>query len=216
MNRRPYSPLGIGFLFIALCSPLLAQMAPEAHDPGQPASPATGAAARTQNASPRSLDDFIIGNSDVLDINVWKEPDLTRTIPVRSDGKISLPLVGEIEATGRTPLQLQAEITSRLRNYITEPEVTVMVQQINSEKYNVVGQVLKPGSYSVTVATTVMDALANAGGFKDFAKKKSVHILRENPNGTESRYTFNYEAFVKGKNPQQNIQLQPGDTVIVN
>jgi polysaccharide export outer membrane protein len=134
---------------------------------------------------------------------------------VRSDGRISLPLVGEVQAAGRTPLQLEQEISTRLKDYITNPEVTVMVQQINSEKYNILGQVGKPGSYPLTLTTTVLDAIANAGGFRDFAKQKGIYILRQDAKGTESRIPFNYKDVIKGRNPQQNIKLQPNDTVIV-
>jgi polysaccharide export outer membrane protein len=159
-------------------------------------------------------DSFVIGNNDVLSINVWKEPDISRSIPVRSDGKISLPLVGEVQATGRTPLQLEHEITSKLRTYIDEPEVTVMVQQINSEKFNILGQVIKPGAYSLTSGVTVLDAIATAGGFRDFAKKKSIYVLRQNAGG-DTRIAFNYNDVIKGKHPEQNIKLEPRDTIIV-
>jgi polysaccharide export outer membrane protein len=160
-------------------------------------------------------DHFIIGNDDLLTINVWKEPEVSRSLPVRSDGRISLPLVGEVQAAGRTPLQLEQEIADKLKNYITEPEVTVMVQQINSEKFNILGQVSKPGSYSLTLATTVLDAIAGAGGFRDFAKKKGIYILRQSSNGGESRIPFNYQDVIKGKKPEQNVKLQPNDTIVV-
>jgi polysaccharide biosynthesis/export protein len=160
-------------------------------------------------------DSFTIGNDDVLAINVWKEPDISRSIPVRSDGKISLPLAGEVQASGQTPRKLELEIASRLKNYISEPEVTVMVQQINSQKFNVLGQVVRPGSYVITNSPTVLDALAIAGGFRDFAKKKSIYVLRQNPGGTQTRLAFNYQEVVKGMNPAQNITLQPRDTVVV-
>jgi polysaccharide export outer membrane protein len=158
---------------------------------------------------------FVIGNDDVLGISVWKETDLTRSIPVRSDGKISLPLVGELQAAGKTPLELEQDITLKLKAYITEPEVTVMVEQINSEKFNILGQVAKPGSYSLTLATTVMDAIATAGGFRDFAKQKGIYILRRSAGGAETKIAFNYKDFIKGKNPEQNIKLEPHDTVVV-
>ena len=158
---------------------------------------------------------YVIGDDDLLEINVWKEQELSRTIPVRSDGKISLPLVGEIQAAGRTPVQLEEEITGRLRNFITEPAVTVMVQKINSLKFNVMGEVTKPGAYPLTTSLTVVDAIAAAGGFKDFAKKKSIYVLHTGADGKELRAKFNYEDFVKGHNPQQNVRLQPGDTVVV-
>ncbi len=158
---------------------------------------------------------FVIGNDDRLAINVWKEPDLTRAIPVRSDGKISLPLVGDLQAAGRTPMQLEQDIAAKLKNYITEPEVTVIVEQINSQKFNILGQVAKPGSYSLAVATTVLDAIAAAGGFRDFAKQKGIYILRKNAAGGETRIAFNYKDVIKGKNPEQNIKLEPGDTIVV-
>ena len=160
-------------------------------------------------------DSFVIGNDDVLSINVWKEPDVSRSIPVRSDGRISLPLAGEIQAAGRTPLALEKEIAGKLQSYISEPEVTVMVTQINSRKFNILGQVTKPGSYPLTNSITVLDAIALCGGFRDFAKKKSIYILRENADGTQSRIPFNYKEVLKGENPAQNIKLQPRDTIVV-
>jgi polysaccharide export outer membrane protein len=208
----------LGLFFIVLSGSLLGQ-APTASqaDRGLPAdavaaSPATPPAASGSKAHDNS---FVIGNDDHLAINVWKEPDLTRSIPVRSDGKISLPLVGEVQATGRTPLQLEEEISTKLKNYITEPEVTVIVEQINSQKFNILGQVTKPGSYSLAAATTVLDAIADAAGFRDFAKQKSIYILRQNASGGETRIAFNYKEVIKGKNPQQNIKLEPGDTIVV-
>jgi polysaccharide export outer membrane protein len=158
---------------------------------------------------------YVIGNDDKLAISVWKEPDLTRELPVRSDGKISLPLVGEIVAAGRTPLQLEMDISNRLRSFITVPEVTVIVEAINSKKYNIVGYVGRPGTYPLTLTTTVMDAIALAGGFRDFAKSKGVYILRPNADGTQARLNFNYKDFIKGKNLQQNVKIEPNDTIIV-
>jgi polysaccharide biosynthesis/export protein len=160
-------------------------------------------------------DTFVIGNDDVLAINVWKEPDVSRSIPVRTDGKISLPLAGEIQAAGLTPLRLEREIASKLQNYISAPEVTVMVQQINSEKFNILGQVARPGSYSLTNSSTVLDAIAIAGGFRDFAKQKAIYVLRQSPTGGESRIPFNYKDVIKGKSPEQNIKLEPRDTIVV-
>src|ERR1700724_499666 len=160
-------------------------------------------------------DSFKIGNDDVLAINVWKEPDISRSIPVRSDGKISLPLVGEVQATGRTPLKLEEEIAARLKSYIAEPEVTVIVQQINSQKFNILGMVNRPGSYVINNSATVLDAIAIAGGFRDFAKQKSIYILRQNSDGTQTKLPFNYKDVVKGQNPAQNVKLQPRDTIVV-
>jgi|SRR5271166_1844282 len=177
---------------------------------------------QTQQAQPADTpglkphdDSFIIGDADVLAINVWKEPDISRSIPVRSDGKISLPLVGEVQAAGRTPLKLEQEIAGRLKSYIDEPEVTVIVQQINSQKFNVLGQVAHPGSYSLVSSATVLDAIALAGGFRDFAKQKSIYVLRQKADGGQVRIPFNYKDVVKGKNPAQNVKLEPHDTVVV-
>jgi polysaccharide export outer membrane protein len=159
-------------------------------------------------------DTFVIGNDDVLAINVWKEPDISRSIPVRSDGKISLPLVGEVQAAGQTPAALEKEIAGKLKNYISEPEVTVMVQQVNSQKFNILGQVVRPGAYVIANSPTVLDAIALAGGFRDFAKQKSIYVLRQTATG-ETRLSFNYKEVVQGKNMAQNVKLQPRDTIIV-
>jgi polysaccharide export outer membrane protein len=158
---------------------------------------------------------YVIGSNDVLSVSVWKEPDISRSVPVRSDGKISLPLVGELQAGGQTPRQLEQEITKRLQNYISEPEVTVIVTDSKSQKVNILGMVARPGAYLLTSTTTVLDAIAMAGGFKDFAKQKAVYVLRQAPDGTEQRMPFNYKDVIKGKNPEQNVRLQAGDTVVI-
>ena len=158
---------------------------------------------------------YIIGNDDLLSINVWKETEISRSVPVRSDGKISLPLVGEVQAAGNTPLKLEQDISAKLKSYIAEPEVTVIVQQVNSQKFSILGQVNRPGSYPIANTATVLDAIAIAGGFRDFAKQKSIYVLRQNPDGSQARIPFNYKEVVKGKSPGQNIKLQPRDTIIV-
>jgi polysaccharide biosynthesis/export protein len=213
---KSYVPKRLGFLLFAFCGSVLGQgpasgqanrglpAAAVAISPGQPPAP-----------SGNKADDnsFVIGNDDVLAINVWKEPDLSRSIQVRSDGKISLPLLGEVQAAGRTPLQLEQDIAAKLLNYITKPEVTVMVEQINSKKFNILGQVTRPGSYSLALAPTIVDAIAIAGGPKEFAKQKSIYILRQNPRSGQTRVVFNYKDFLKGK--IQNVKLEPHDTVVV-
>jgi polysaccharide export outer membrane protein len=207
MKNRPDRTLMAGFISIAIAGSLFAQV---------PTAPVSGAVTElAQSASKPHDASFVIGNDDLLAINVWKEPDISRSIPVRSDGRISLPLVGELQATGRTPLQLEEDIATKLRNYIAAPEVTVMVQEIHSQKFNILGQVAKPGSYSLEVATTVLDAIATAGGFRDFANQKGMYILRQNPAGGQSRIAFNYKKVIKGKDPQQNIKLEPRDTIVV-
>lgn len=202
-------------LFAATLTVVSYAQSPSEDAHGQVADTTAPAALAAAGSSKAHDDTYRIGNDDKLAISVWKEPDLTKSIPVRSDGKISLPLVGEIQAAGRTPLQLENEISSLLKNYITVPEVTVIVEQINSKKYNILGQVGRPGAYSLTLSTTIMDAIANAGGFKDFAKTKGVYILRQNPDGTQARLNFNYKDFIKGKNLPQNVKIEPNDTIIV-
>ena len=178
--------------------------------------PAASAPNSDSSSAPKAHDNsFVIGNDDVLAISVWKEPEISRSIPVRSDGRISLPLVGEVQAAGQTPLKLEQEIAARLKSYIDEPEVTVIVQQINSQKFNILGMVSRPGSFPIASASTVLDAIALAGGFRDFAKQKSIYVLRQNPDGTQTRIPFNYKQVVKGQNPAQNIKLQPRDTIVV-
>jgi polysaccharide export outer membrane protein len=211
-----YARVFVVTMSIFASTALMAQSGSEPSAPtaGSPAAtqPAQNAAASAAKAHDNS---FVIGNDDVLAINVWKEPDVSRSIPVRSDGKISLPLVGEVQATGRTPLKLEEEIAARLKNYIAEPEVTVIVQQINSQKFNILGMVNKPGSYVINNSATVLDAIALAGGFRDFAKQKSIYILRQDADGSQTRLPFNYKEVVKGKNSGQNIKLQPRDTIVV-
>ena len=160
-------------------------------------------------------DEFVIGPGDVLAINVWKEAEISKVVPVRSDGRISLPLIGELQSGGLTPRQLEAEITTRLKDYVADPSVTVVVQEIHSKSINVLGMVARPGSYPLTKTMTVVDAIANAGGFRDFAKQKSIYILRQNPDGTQARLPFNYKEVIKGVNPAQNVKLQPGDNIVV-
>jgi polysaccharide export outer membrane protein len=160
-------------------------------------------------------EEFVIGTGDVLAINVWKEAEVSRVVPVRSDGRISLPLVGEIQAGGRTPKQLEAEISAKLKDYVSEPEVTVIVQEIKSQKFNVLGMVMKPGSYVLTNPTTVLDAIAMAGGFRDFAKQKDIYVLRRAADGNQTRLPFNYKDVVKGHKSTQNVALQSNDTVVI-
>jgi polysaccharide biosynthesis/export protein len=190
---------------------LSAQAAPS----NVPSQAGTSGQSASASGSKAHDDSFVIGHDDVLAINVWKEPDISRSIPVRSDGKISLPLVGEVQAAGTTPLKLEQEIAGKLKSYISDPEVTVIVQQINSQKFNILGQVTRPGLYPLTNSATVLDAIAIAGGFRDFAKKKSVYILRQNADGTQTRLAFNYKEVIKGRNLAQNVKLQARDTIVV-
>ncbi len=201
---------GIRFLGVAIC--LFAGFAAAQNATPDPKAPATSPSTMAGKAHD---DSYVIGVDDLLAVNVWKEPDVSRTVPVRSDGKISLPLAGELQASGTTPLQLEKAIAGRLQSYISEPEVTVIVQETRSQKFNILGMVARPGSYPLSNSVTVLDAIALAGGFRDFAKQKSMYVLRQGGDGKEVRLPFNYKDVVKGKNPEQNIRLQAKDTVVV-
>ncbi len=161
------------------------------------------------------LDTYIIGVGDVLDVNVWKEPELSHPVPVRPDGMITMPLIGEIKAVGLTPVQLQDQITSGLQKVMSEPQVTVMVSSVNSMSFNIMGQVNRPGYYPITRPITILDAIALSGGFRDFAKQTKVYVLRAAPDGTQERLKFNYKQVIKGRNMAQNIMLQPHDTLVI-
>jgi polysaccharide biosynthesis/export protein len=160
-------------------------------------------------------DELVIGPDDVLAINVWKEPEVSQTVAVRPDGKISLPLVGDVEASGLTPKQLQATITLQLGNYLSRPEVTVIVHEVKSRRVVVAGEIAKPGTYVLQTPMTVLDAIAGAGGPLEYAKVKSIYVLRMGPDGRPIRLHFNYKEVIKGRNLAQNIRLQPHDTIVV-
>lgn len=178
---------------------------------GQPAS-ADNPPTRVADVQPTT---YVIGPTDVLSINVWKEQEMSKVVPVRPDGMISLPLVGEIRAAGLTPVQLEEQITGSLKKLMSDPQVTVIVAEVHSQNFNIVGEVLKPGSYPLAHQLTVLDAIALAGGFHDFAKTKKIYVLRTDANGKQERLPFNYKDVIRGQNPQQNIQLQAHDTVVV-
>jgi polysaccharide biosynthesis/export protein len=177
----------------------------------QPATPDT-TPPRVADVHPES---FVIGVEDVLNINVWKEQEISRAVPVRPDGMISLPLIGEIKAAGLTPIQLQDQITASLKKLMADPQVTVIVAEVRSLTFNVVGHVMKPGYYPLARRMTVLDAIAMSGGFEPFAKQKKVYVLRTSANGKQVRLPFNYKDVIKGKRSDQNIELQPRDTVVI-
>ena len=157
---------------------------------------------------------YIIGPQDVVDISVWKEPDLSRVVPVRPDGKISLPLLNDVQASGLTPAQLGAQITTNLTKYVTNPQVTVIVSQINSQRIYILGEVSRAGGYTLVPDMNVLQALSNAGGLTAFANSKKIYILRQD-NGKQQKIPFNYKEVLSGKDPGQNIALKPGDTIVV-
>ena len=159
-------------------------------------------------------DHYVIGPEDVLYIHVWKEDALSRTVPVRMDGNISLPLIRDIKAAGLTSLQLEAAITEKLKGFYENPNVSVTVMETNSFKVYVSGQVMKPGVYRLRTETTILQIIPMAGGFTDWAKQKKILVIRKE-NGKEKRFTVDYKKAMKGDDPTSNVILKSGDTVIV-
>ncbi len=157
---------------------------------------------------------YTIGAQDILDISVWKEPELTRTVPVRPDGKISLPLLNDVQAAGLTPTQLAAQITTDLKKFVTDPQVTVIVSQINSQRVYIMGEVSRAGAYPLLPNMTFLQALSSAGGFTQFANLKKIYMFRME-NGKQVKYPFNYKDVVNGKRPDENVSLKAGDTIVV-
>jgi len=160
-----------------------------------------------------SSSDYVIGADDMLNISVWKEPELTESLPVRPDGKISMPLLNDIPAAGLTPLQLRDSISEKLKKYIADPRVTVVVTAMNSRRIFVTGEVVHSGPLPLLPHMTMLQALAQAG-FTQFANLKNIYLLR-NENGRQVKLPFNYKEVVKGNHPEQNILLKPGDTLVV-
>lgn len=173
------------------------------------------AAAAAAVKLPVPAGEYVIGPDDVLAVNVWKEPEISRTLPVRPDGNISLPLIGDLMASGRTPAQLQNEIRQQLVAYLSNPEVAVLVQEAKSHKFNIVGEVEKPGSYVISGPMTILDAIAIAGGLRDFARQSKIYVLRFNAEGSRTRIPFNYKEVLRGNPLQADVQLQPRDTIVV-
>lgn len=157
---------------------------------------------------------YVIGPEDVLNVDVWKEPEMSRTVPVRPDGKISLPLLNDVQAAGLTPMQLAASITVGLRKYLAGPQVTVIVSQINSQRIYILGEVNRAGAYPLLPEMTFLQALSSAGGFTQFANLKKIYLLRTE-NGRQVKFFFNYKEVVHGRTPGQNILLKAGDTIVV-
>jgi len=174
-----------------------------------------GADQQNTSTSNRVADDYIIGPSDSLAINVWKDSELSRTVTVRPDGKISLPLVGELAVSGLTAANVQRLITQRLTEYVSTPQVTVIVQEVRSQTFVIVGKVGKPGAYPLGKPITILEALANAGGLLDFAKGGKIYIMRHRDGGTTETLHFDYKKVIKGRNAEQNVQLKNGDTIVV-
>jgi polysaccharide export outer membrane protein len=199
------------FLMLAVF-PARAQETTSSNQTPQSAVPAM--AGDTVKKSATADPNYVIGAQDVLDINVWKEPDVSRVVPVRPDGKISLPLLNDVQAAGLTPAQLAAQITESLKKYVTSPQVTVIVATINSQRVYILGEVTRPGAFPLLPGMSVLQALSSAGGFTQFAKVKSIFVRRLE-NGKETKYPFNYREVINGKRPEQDILLKAGDTIVV-
>jgi polysaccharide biosynthesis/export protein len=157
--------------------------------------------------------DYVIGPEDVLEVSIWKNETMSRTLPVRPDGKISLPLLHDIVAAGLTPLQLRDKISAALAEYMPNPEVSVTVMAVNSYRVTVLGQVQKPGVLQLKAPTTVFEALALAGGFRDFASPSKIVIFRKDPSGQTQKLRFNYNRAVGAG--EENLPLKSGDVVVV-
>ena len=169
---------------------------------------------QTQAKSVVDLERYVIGPEDVLYIHVWREEALSRRVPVRMDGNISLPLIHEIKAAGLTPLQLEAAITEKLKGFYENPNVSVIVEEANSFKVYISGEVMKPGVYRLREETTILQIIPMAGGFTDWAKQKKILIIRKE-DGKEKRLIVDYKKAMKGDDPNSNIVLRSGDTIIV-
>ncbi|MGH0034420.1 MAG: polysaccharide biosynthesis/export family protein [Myxococcota bacterium] len=158
--------------------------------------------------------DYVIGVSDRLSINVWKMPELSLSVPVRNDGKVSVPLLDDVQAAGLTPEELKEVVSESLREFVTSPDVTVIVTEMNSKTASVIGEVARAGLVPLQRDTRVLDAIALMGGFTPYARSQAVRVLRRTPDGVVE-YGFNYDAYVRGKAPGANFLIKPGDTIVV-
>jgi polysaccharide biosynthesis/export protein len=183
-------------------------------DPSKMATPASNGNSKPANAVPVDAKSYVLGAEDMIFITVWRSPEFSGQHMIRPDGKITINLVGEVQASGLTPEALGASIKERLRKVLVDPDVSVSVTQVNSRRYFIEGEVLKPGEYKLVVPTRILEALVNAGGFKDFAKQTDIRIIR----GATVLH-FNYKTAIRGKNAgksaDQNVFLEPGDIIIV-
>jgi polysaccharide biosynthesis/export protein len=208
--------VAVAILIAAATAQVEAQNATQGKEkPAADSSPSQSSPSQSFPSLPMSVagPTYLIGADDLLLVSVWKEPDLTMTVPVRPDGNISLPLLSDVAAAGLSPRQLAASITEKLKKYVADPRVTVIVTQINSQKVYVTGEVLHTGAIQLLPNMTVLQALADAG-FTQFANTKGIYVLREE-SGQQQKIRVNYKRLVKGQAIDQNIMLKPGDTIVV-
>jgi polysaccharide export outer membrane protein len=211
MNFSTLVLLGAGLVF-AGGQPQDAQKGPTAATPSQKDSSKAPSAHDSLVADNDA--EYKIGPQDVLRIDVWKEPDISRNVPVRPDGKISLPLLNDVQAAGLTAMQLADAISEGFKKFINNPQVTVSVTEINSRRVYVTGEVTRPGSMPLLPNMTVLQALSTSGGFTQFARIKNIHVLRV-IDGKQEKLPFNYKEVSTGQKPEQNIMLKPGDVIVV-
>jgi polysaccharide export outer membrane protein len=198
---------------LALALPAFAQAQQPAPAP-QSVPPTAAAAAAPRPTDPVVPPGYVIGTDDLLSIVYWKDKDMSADAQVRPDGRIALPLINEVHAAGLTPDQLRLKILEESKKYMEDANVTVVVRQINSRKVFITGEVNRPGPYPLTATTTVMQLISMAGGLREYADSKKIVIMRTE-NGKSVGLKFNYKDVTSGKNLQQNIELKPGDTVVV-
>jgi polysaccharide export outer membrane protein len=195
------------FVVFVMLLAALGQVAPAA---AQQAAPAAAVSTPPVALSP----DFVIGPEDLLQVSVWKNESLSRQLPVRPDGKISMPLLHDIQASGLTPMQLRDKISAALAEFMPNPEVSVTVLEVRSYRVSVLGEVQKPGVLQLKAPTTVLEAIALAGGFRDFASPSKIVIFRKRDGGQTERLRFNYNRAV-GAAGEDNVTLRSGDVVVV-
>jgi polysaccharide biosynthesis/export protein len=205
MRTRNY----IGLFILFLIAVTVASAQQSANQPTVPAVPTA-----VSKQTPAADANYTIGAQDVLDISVWKEPEVSRVVPVRPDGKISLPLLNDVQAAGLTPGALAAQITESLKKYVTNPQVTVIITTINSQRVYLLGEVTRPGAFPMIPGMTVLQAVSSGGGFTQFARTKNIYVLRME-NGKQVKYPFNYKEVISGKKPEQDILLKAGDTIVI-
>jgi len=202
---------------------LFAAISLRAQDPKKPevqvqegtANKTAGKNAQTSVAVAGNDTAYKIGAQDILRIDVWKEPEISRSgLPVRPDGKVSLPLLNDVQAAGLSPLELSNMITEGLKTYMNNPQVTVSVIEINSKRVYVTGEVRRPGAFALLPNMTVLQALTNSGGFTQFARTKGIYVLR-NEGGKQLKYPFHYKDIINGKHAEENIELRSGDLIVV-
>ena len=217
-------------LMLALVVQAQAQTKAEGQQSGSSQPPAQGSEPAGSNSQPQPANSeqtqttpapppgvsrtYVIQPGDVLEVQVWKETEVSKQVPVRPDGKISLPLINDVQAAGLTADQLTADLTEKFKKFISEPQVTVIVTQVNSQRIYVMGEVLRGGTYPLLPGMTVLQGLSDAGGFTTFASPKKIYVLRDE-GGKHVKLPFDYNSVVKGRKAEENVPLMAGDTIVV-